>query len=312
VANGTGTGNSGNITNVAVTCVTNTIPTFAVNVAVTGLTGSGLVLRNNGGNNLAVAANGSFAFSTLLASGAAYNVTVFTQPSTPSQTCTVTNPTGTIVRIPPNGAEKNQYFAKQALDRGVYGIVWPHISNAEEAYNAVASCRYPRPKNAPIYEPEGARGDAPLAATRYWGLPLKEYYKKADVWPLSPQGEILVFLMIEDTQGIANLDEILRTVPGVGCILIGEGDLSQELGVPREYEHPLVRSAMAQVVETCRKYKVPVGHPHVSSKNLEMVLAEGFQFLMSMPTRGYAVIEKARVLTGGAAARDSSNEVAVT
>jgi 4-hydroxy-2-oxoheptanedioate aldolase len=217
-----------------------------------------------------------------------------------------------IVRIPPNGAEKNQYFAKQALDRGVYGIVWPHISNAEEAYNAVASCRYPRPKNAPIYEPEGARGDAPLAATRYWGLPLKEYYKKADVWPLSPQGEILVFLMIEDTQGIANLDEILRTVPGVGCILIGEGDLSQELGVPREYEHPLVRSAMAQVVETCRKYKVPVGHPHVSSKNLEMVLAEGFQFLMSMPTRGYAVIEKARVLTGGAAARDSSNEVAVT
>jgi 6-phosphogluconolactonase (cycloisomerase 2 family) len=96
VANGTGTGNSGNITNVAVTCVTNTIPTFAVNVAVTGLTGSGLVLRNNGGNNLAVAANGSFAFSTLLASGAAYNVTVFTQPSTPSQTCTVTNPTGTM------------------------------------------------------------------------------------------------------------------------------------------------------------------------------------------------------------------------
>src|ERR1700751_4140048 len=48
-----------------------------------------------------------------------------------------------IVRIPPNGSEKNQWFAKQALDRGIYGVVWPHISDAEQAYNAVAACRYP-------------------------------------------------------------------------------------------------------------------------------------------------------------------------
>ena len=36
-----------------------------------------------------------------------------------------------IVRIPANGVEMNQSFAKQALDRGVYGVVWPHIGNAE-------------------------------------------------------------------------------------------------------------------------------------------------------------------------------------
>src|SRR4051812_32569235 len=42
-----------------------------------------------------------------------------------------------IVRVPANGVERNQSFAKQALDRGVYGVVWPHIGDAEQAYNAV-------------------------------------------------------------------------------------------------------------------------------------------------------------------------------
>ena len=51
-----------------------------------------------------------------------------------------------MVRIPVNGIEKGQWHAKQSLDLGCYGIVWPHISTVEEAYNAVAACRYPRPK----------------------------------------------------------------------------------------------------------------------------------------------------------------------
>src|SRR5215208_614891 len=60
-----------------------------------------------------------------------------------------------MVRIPPNGAEKAQFHAKQALDLGAYGIVWPHISNVDEAYNAIAACRYPRLKDKPLYEPQG-------------------------------------------------------------------------------------------------------------------------------------------------------------
>jgi len=198
-----------------------------------------------------------------------------------------------IVRIPPNGNEKNQWLAKQALDRGAYGIVWPHVTDAEQAYNAVASCRYPRQKTAPLYEPFGERGDGPHAACRYWGLTQQEYYTRADVWPLNPRGEILVFLMIEDQEGIGNLDEILR-VPGIGCVLIGEGDLSQELGFPRQYEHPAVKEAMAQIVATCKKRNVPVGHPHVTAKNVESVLEQGYRFLMSAPVRSYAAIEKVR------------------
>src|SRR5579862_9900918 len=47
-----------------------------------------------------------------------------------------------LVRVPANGVEMNQSYAKQALDRGVYGIIWPHVASVEQAYNAVASCRY--------------------------------------------------------------------------------------------------------------------------------------------------------------------------
>jgi 4-hydroxy-2-oxoheptanedioate aldolase len=204
-----------------------------------------------------------------------------------------------LVRIPANGGENNQWLAKQALDRGVYGVVWPHVSTVQQAYNAVSACRYPRQKTAPLYEPAGVRGDGPHTCSRYWGLSQQEYYAKADVWPLNPDGEVLVFLMIEDLQGIANLDDMLRDVPGIGCVLIGEGDLSQELGVPRQYEHPIVKEAMAQIVSTCKKHNVPVGHPHVTAKNVETVLAEGYTFLMSAPVKTYTALDKARQIAGG-------------
>src|SRR5471032_2307032 len=65
--------------------------TFTVTATVTGLTGSGLTLLDNGGDSKAVTANGSVTFATALSNAATYAVTVGTQPSTPAQTCTVTN-----------------------------------------------------------------------------------------------------------------------------------------------------------------------------------------------------------------------------
>lgn len=203
-----------------------------------------------------------------------------------------------IARIPANGVEMNQSFAKQVLDRGAYGVIWPHVATVEQAYNAVASCRYARPKNAPLYEPKGVRGDGPANAARYWGLSMADYYRKADVWPLVPEGEILVGLMCESTQAIENLDDILANVPGIGMILIGEGDLSQELGVPRQYEHPEVLDAMRQIVEACKKHNVVVGHPHVTAKNHRRLSEEGYRFLMSAPQRTYGVVGLARDMAG--------------
>ena len=92
VTNGTGTASSTPITNLLVTCTTNT---YTIGGAVTGLSGSGLVLQNNSGDNLATSTNGSFVFTAPIASGSSYNVSVFAQPTTPSQTCSVTNATGT-------------------------------------------------------------------------------------------------------------------------------------------------------------------------------------------------------------------------
>ena len=70
--------------------------TYTVGGTVTGLTGRGLVLQNNGGDNLAISGNGAFTFSTALASGSRYTVTVRTQPGSPTQTCTVANGGGAI------------------------------------------------------------------------------------------------------------------------------------------------------------------------------------------------------------------------
>ena len=75
------------------TCTTNPPVTYSVGGTVSGLSGT-VVLQDNGGDNLTVTANGSFTFPTQLASGAAYAVTVLTQPS--GQTCTVSSGTGTV------------------------------------------------------------------------------------------------------------------------------------------------------------------------------------------------------------------------
>ena len=118
------------------------------------------------------------------------------------------------------------------------------------------------------------------------------------MWPLNPKGEIFVILMMEDTRGIESLGEILTKVPGIGAVLIGEGDLSQELGFPRQYEHPQVLDAMAYIVKTCKENKVQVGHPHVDSTNVERILGEGYTFLMAAPAQGMGNLNKARELAG--------------
>jgi len=70
-----------------------TAAAFTIGGTVSGLTGTGLVLQNNGGDDLVIGGNGSFAFATPVASGATYNVTVHASPS--GQACVVTNGSGT-------------------------------------------------------------------------------------------------------------------------------------------------------------------------------------------------------------------------
>jgi len=91
VNGGNGTISGANVTGVAVACTTNT---YTIGGNVNGLIGAGLVLQNNGSNDLSKSADGSFTFTTPVVSGANYNVTVKTQPS--GQTCSISNGSGTI------------------------------------------------------------------------------------------------------------------------------------------------------------------------------------------------------------------------
>ena len=70
-------------------------PTYTIGGTLSGLSGTGLVLQNNAGDNLAISAVGNFTFVTPVTSGAAYAVTVKTQPGNPVQSCTVNSGTGT-------------------------------------------------------------------------------------------------------------------------------------------------------------------------------------------------------------------------
>jgi sugar lactone lactonase YvrE len=88
VSSGTGPV-AANVTSVAVSCKS----LYSIGGRISGLSASGLVLADNGGDNLTVSSGAtSFTFATRLQSGATYDVTIATQPT--GQTCTVSSGTG--------------------------------------------------------------------------------------------------------------------------------------------------------------------------------------------------------------------------
>ena len=94
VAGGSGTLAGSNVSAVSVSCVN---LTYSIGGLVSGLApGDTLVLQNNSGDNLTVSADGAFTFPTSLINEAAFAVTVLTQPAVPSETCKITNGTGTV------------------------------------------------------------------------------------------------------------------------------------------------------------------------------------------------------------------------
>jgi large repetitive protein len=97
VASGDGTIGNTNVTNIAVTCTTNS---YSISGAVSGLLGFDLQLQNNGGDTITIMGNGAFTFPSVVPSGQPYSVTVSRQPTPlpflPQQTCTVANGSGTV------------------------------------------------------------------------------------------------------------------------------------------------------------------------------------------------------------------------
>jgi hypothetical protein len=93
VAGGNGVMGHQDVNDVLVSCSTSA---YSVGGTVSGLTGQGLRLLNNGGDELTVAQSGAFEFPALVPSGGAYSVTVSQQPSLPEQICSVAGGQGTV------------------------------------------------------------------------------------------------------------------------------------------------------------------------------------------------------------------------
>ena len=160
------------------------------------------------------------------------------------------------IRCPAEGFGPVHREIKQVLDIGVHGVVVPHVRNAAEAEKIVKACRYVQPKGSAINEPVGMRGASPWIASYIWGLTMDEYLERADVWPLNPKGDIHVVLMIEDEEGVKNIDEIVN-VPGVGAIMFGPYDFSFSIGQYGNTEHPEVVKTWDILKKACDRKNIP-------------------------------------------------------
>lgn len=179
-----------------------------------------------------------------------------------------------IVRIPATGQEDLLAQAKQVLDVGAFGVMYPSISTAGQARMAVSATRYPQLNDAPDYEPRGLRGMNPSNAVWYWGV--NDYRQRADVWPLDPVGELLAIIQIETREGVENIDEILA-VPGIGVIFIGPADLSADMGYASS-SVPQVESAIQRVLAACLEHDVPCAIT-TSQNSVAERLEQGFRFV---------------------------------
>src|SRR6202790_2628067 len=185
-------------------------------------------------------------------------------------------------RFAPYGREQAQWFVKQALDIGLMGVIFNGIDNPEQALLAVRNMRYPQKRTSKYQEPGGLRGYAPGNAVWWWGIPEAEYERRADLWPLNPDGDLLAIMMIETAEGLKNADAI-ASVPGVGAIFVGAGaDLSQYLGVDRN--SPELEQGFQTILRACLAHNVACGITALSAGDIAKRLAEGWKMIRSTET----------------------------
>lgn len=196
------------------------------------------------------------------------------------------HPTPTIiVEAPVNGTDEanvrfNAWQFRQILGRGAHGILLCQAEDADAVRAFVEACRYPHHLEgqddslpSPLERLNGAtrtrarqdrlgigtrgRGSEGSAAP-VWGISAEDYLRRADPWPLNPQGELLLGVKIESPEGVANVERILA-VPGLGFAEIGPGDLGLSLGYTTIRNDPYpseMQQARERIFAACRANKV--------------------------------------------------------
>lgn len=166
-------------------------------------------------------------------------------------------------------SENSEGVILRALDAGAKGVVVPHIRTVEDAQKAVQASRY---------YPLGKRslnGGRPAAFGRE---SLIDYIEQANQ-------EMMVILMIEDSEGIENLDDIL-SVEGVDMILEGAADLSQSYGVPWQTRSERVKEGIETIHQKSRQYSVPFCAIPRSAEDVQIWLAKQAAALVMGDDRG--------------------------
>jgi 4-hydroxy-2-oxoheptanedioate aldolase len=128
----------------------------------------------------------------------------------------------------------------KVLDAGASGILVPRIRGAGETHAVV---------RAALYAPQGERGLNAGRSTSFGATSLIEYVERAN-------DETVVGVMIEDQEGLSNVDEVLG-VPGLDFVMEGAADLSQSLGVSWQTRHPAVVEAITSLQAAASTRHIP-------------------------------------------------------
>jgi 4-hydroxy-2-oxoheptanedioate aldolase len=165
-----------------------------------------------------------------------------------------------LVRVPGVRPE----LVKPALDCGALGIVFPQIATREDAEATVRAVRY---------APAGERGYGPTYAALRWGLSNLDYLKAAN-------DAVLNIALIESLAGVDALDDILK-VSGLDVVAIARGDLSQNLGVAGQSDHPRMREVVARAEATIAAHgSVTLGGIAFSADDARAMIARGYRFIV--------------------------------
>lgn len=137
----------------------------------------------------------------------------------------------------------NEYhLVANALDSGADGLIVPRIETVEGIKKLISYSKYP---------PMGARGCGGVAYLDY----KPANWAEALPW-LNEQ--TLICPQVESVQAIDILDETLE-VPGVDVVIVGPQDLSINLGVPGQHNHPKEIEAIERVISICKNHHKPCG-----------------------------------------------------
>jgi 4-hydroxy-2-oxoheptanedioate aldolase len=125
----------------------------------------------------------------------------------------------------------NHWMIQQALAAGIHGLHVCHARDANAVREFVRAARYEIHRQA-VGDglEEGVRAfGAHEFASRIWGVTARRYYAVADLWPLNPEGELMIGVKIEDRPGLHNTESIVR-VPGLSFAEWGPRDTSYATG----------------------------------------------------------------------------------